>query len=164
MAPNIPEHIWVHIFSLTGHMTFSNFFNTLSPASDPNNEDSNGLYLTGGCECRMTEQGSVAGQHSLMPGESGHQGLLWRGNEPPQGPLVCAGVFGRESRLPEGTDSKRGEGTCPLCLSLCSDIIWRAGAVLFVSSSSVSASSQCKCLVPSLRDAFLWSSSAEPTA
>lgn len=60
MAPNIPEHIWVHVFSLTGHMTFRNFFNTLSPVSDHNNEDSNGLYLTDDCEPRMTKQGSVA--------------------------------------------------------------------------------------------------------
>lgn len=103
MATNIPEHIWIHVFSLTGHMTFSNFFNILSPVSDHNNEDSNGLYLTGGCEHRMTEQGSVTGQLSPVPGESGHRGLLWGGSPP-------RGLFGRESRLPEGTDSKRGEG------------------------------------------------------
>ena len=107
MATNIPEHIWIHVFSLTGHMTFSNFFNILSLVSDHNNEDSNGLYLTGGCEHRMTEQGSLTGQLGLVPVESGHWGLLWGGSP-------HRGLFGRESRLPEGTDSKRGEGTCLL--------------------------------------------------
>lgn len=79
MATNIPEHIWIHVFSLTGHMTFSNFFNILSLVSDHNNEDSNGLYLTGGCEHRMTEQGSLTGQLGPVPVESGHWGLLWGG-------------------------------------------------------------------------------------
>ena len=94
-----------------GHMTFSNFFSILSPVSDHNNEDSNGLYLTGGCEHRMIEQGSVTGQLSPVPLESGHRGLLGGGSP-------HRGLFGRESRLPEGTDSKRGEGTCLLRVSL----------------------------------------------
>ena len=107
MATNMPEHVWIHVFSLTGHMTFSNFFSILSPVSDHNNEDSNGLYLTGGCEHRMIEQGSVTGQLSPVPVESGHWGLLGGGSP-------HRGFFGRESRLPEGTDAKRGEGTCLL--------------------------------------------------
>lgn len=31
---------------------------------------------------------------------------------------LCAGVFGRKSELPEGTDSKRGGGACPLWVFL----------------------------------------------
>lgn len=116
MAPNIPEHIWVHVFSLTGHMTFRNFFNTLSPVSDHNNEDSNGLYLTDDCEPRMTKQGSVTGQLSLVPGESRHQGLLWCGS-PHRGFLCVQGSLEGKAGCQRG-QTPREEEALVLCVFL----------------------------------------------